>query len=90
MRDHRVLMRFPVVQVAWVDGRINANERKLILAAARSRGIAEDSPVEKTLADWLDNRPAYTFFDKIMVVMAAILRALPSDERRGCDSLPST
>lgn len=53
----------------------------MILAAARSRGSAEDNSGEKRLADWLDNRPAYTFFDKIMVVMAAILRALPSDER---------
>src|SRR5262245_15161216 len=71
----------PLVQVAWAEGRVSANERELILTAARSRGITEGSPGDYALADWLDNRPAETFFEKIMSVMAAILRALPPDER---------
>jgi hypothetical protein len=71
----------PLVQVAWAGGRVSANERELILAAARSRGIAEDSPGGKALADWLDNSPPETFFEKIMSVMSTILRTLPPDER---------
>ncbi len=71
----------PLVRVAWAEGQVSAKERELILAAARSRGIAEDSPGGKALADWLDNRPGETFFEKTLPVMGAMLRALPPDKR---------
>jgi Mitochondrial ATPase inhibitor, IATP/Tellurite resistance protein TerB len=71
----------PLAQVAWADGLVGANERKSILEAARARGVAEGGPADKMLADWLDARPAETFFEKAMRVVGAILRALPADQR---------
>ncbi len=71
----------PLVHVAWADGQVSAKERALILAAAVSRGSAEDSRGGKLLAEWLDNRPAEAFFEKTLSVMGALLRALPLDQR---------
>ncbi len=71
----------PLVQIAWADGRVSASERELILAAARSRGVAESGPADKLLADWLDARPAETFFEKALRVVGAMLRASPPDQR---------
>ena len=71
----------PPVQDAWADGRVSASERELILADARSRGIAEDSLGGKALAGWLDHRPAESFFEKTLSAIGAMLRALPPDQR---------
>ena len=71
----------PLVQVAWSEGRVSAGERDLILAAARARGVVEGGPADKLLVDWLDARPAEIFFDKILRVIGAMLRALPPDQR---------
>ncbi len=71
----------PLVQIAWAEGRVSANERELILADALSRGIAEGSSAGNELKDWLDNRPEETFFEKMLSVLTAILRTLPPAER---------
>ncbi len=50
----------PAIQVAWAEGGVTAGERALLTKLARTRGIAEGTPADRQLGDWLDRRPAGT------------------------------
>ncbi len=52
-----VLGIFPLVEVAWCDGNVSAQERKAVLTAAADMGLPVDSPSHKLLDRWLETRP---------------------------------
>src|SRR6476661_4288439 len=63
-RDTVMLLHLvPLLQVAWVDGSVSADERAGILDAARLRGVEEGSPAHRQLLGWLDRRPPEGFFE---------------------------
>jgi tellurite resistance protein len=76
-----LLYLVPLVQVAWADGQLSERERELILEAARSRGIDQETSAGRQLEDWLTSRPADETFAKSMHVIAALLDARPAAER---------
>lgn len=47
----------PLVEVAWCDGDVSAEENRAILKAAEQLGIPADSQVRNLLQNWLQNRP---------------------------------
>jgi len=47
----------PLVAVAWADGRLESNERRAVLHAARDAGLGQDSPAHAILDRWLEARP---------------------------------
>jgi hypothetical protein len=47
----------PLVEVAWADGRIEADERAAIMRASAESGIAQGSPDHDLLERWLARRP---------------------------------
>ncbi len=53
-----VLGIFPLVEVAWCDRHISAEERQAILAAAAELGVVVDSPSYRLLDRWLESRPS--------------------------------
>ena len=53
---YRLVTLLPLVHVAWADGRIQREERKLILQIAAERGILENGGRE-TLEHWLTTPP---------------------------------
>ena len=53
---------FPAVFVAWANGYVEVNERKLIVDAAHEAGVEDDSPAGKLLSDWLKRRPSEQLF----------------------------
>jgi len=63
----------PILQVAWADGEISPEERKLIVDVARSRAIAEGSPADRQLAEWLDRCPSPGQFARADRLVAAML-----------------
>ena len=65
----------PILQVAWADGEISPEERKLIVDLARSRNIAEGSPADRQLAEWLDTMPPPGAFARADRIVAAMLAA---------------
>jgi tellurite resistance protein len=65
----------PVLQVAWAEGGISPAERALILDFARRRGVAEGSPADHQLADWLAHRPSPEVFSRASRLIAAMLAA---------------
>lgn len=62
----------PVVQVAWADGGVEAAERTALNKLARARGIAEDSPADRQLQEWLSFRPS----DAVFASAARLIRAV--------------
>jgi hypothetical protein len=71
----------PVVQVAWSDGGIDAQEREQIFAWARADGIGDDDPGAERLAQWLETRPSDEFFEATLRAVRALLENLPPAER---------
>ena len=47
----------PLVEVAWCDGTVAAEEREAILNAATQQGIHRGSPSHELLEHWLTERP---------------------------------
>lgn len=51
------LTLYPLVSVAWADGRVQRAERRTVLAAAEECGLKPDSSSHQLLVDWLDHAP---------------------------------
>ncbi len=54
------LSLFPLVWVAWSDGKIAETERKAILEAAHSSGHERDTASHQLIERWLDHEPGDT------------------------------
>jgi hypothetical protein len=65
----------PVVETAWAEGGVSAAERHLIVKLARSRGVAEGSPADARLQDWMDTRPEPAVFERAGRLIRAVLDA---------------
>ena len=48
---------YPLVEIAWADGKVDEDERKAFLKAAAEHGIAADSPAHQTLREFLRDCP---------------------------------
>ena len=65
----------PILQVAWAEGVVTPAERALIIDVARHRGIAEGSPADRQLAEWLAHQPSPEVFSRGDRLVAAMLAA---------------
>ena len=70
----------PAIQVAWAEGGVTVAERALLVKLARARGVAEGTPADRQLADWLDERPADDVFARARRLIQAMLAASPDQE----------
>ncbi len=71
-----VLALLPLVEVAWSDGDVSAQEKTAILKAATEMGIAPDSTTHQCLTSWLESRPtqeAVAAWDKYVRAICATL-----------------
>jgi CRP-like cAMP-binding protein len=57
------LTLIPLVQVAWADEHLDAQEQRAVLRGAESVGIARDSPNHALLRGWLEERPDPKLFE---------------------------
>ncbi len=71
----KLLPLVPVLHVAWAEGSVSPEERKLILDLARRRDIAEGSAADRQLKEWLAHKPPQHVFTRggriIMAMIAA-------------------
>lgn len=58
-----MLSLYPLVAVAWADGRVDANERKIVLDAADKAGISRGGLNHRLLESWLSKAPDPALFD---------------------------
>lgn len=49
---------YPLVEIAWADGSVDADERRAILAAAASSGVKPGSEAMKCLEGWIASGPS--------------------------------
>jgi hypothetical protein len=68
-----VLPLVPIVEMAWAEGGISEAERRLLVTLARGRGIAEGSPADLQLADWLARQPSPAVFERATRLIRAML-----------------
>ena len=54
---------YPLIAVAWADGKIDEAERDAILKAADQKGLTKGSPAYETLLNWLKTQPDPSLFD---------------------------
>ena len=70
----------PVLQVAWAEGGVSDAERHLLVKLARARGIAEQSPADQQLSQWLSARPDAAVFAGATRLIRAMLDAQPEGQ----------
>ncbi len=71
----------PLVQVAWAEGSVTANEREAVLKAAQVRGIEPGTPAHQQLEQWLQRRPPDELFDSALAAIKAGLSVLDPQEQ---------
>jgi hypothetical protein len=76
------LTLFPLVEVAWADGRMEEKERRAVLAGAESTGIEPGSPSHALLRLWLEDRPAPDLGLAWRAFIGQLCRELADPERR--------
>ena len=72
----------PFISVAWADNKVSEAEREMILEAARSHGVGEDSDAYRRLDYWLTNRPSDKFVDQVLLIIADLAGTEQPKERR--------
>ncbi len=75
----------PLIQVAWADGGVSADETTYILQAAHARGVGPDSVAYLQLRAWLAERPTSEFFQQNLNLIGSILRRYPPQERESAE-----
>jgi tellurite resistance protein len=82
-----VLHLVPLIEVAWADGEIQANERDLLLEAAEVYGIVE-GPARAKLDEMLAKAPSQELLDASVDFIKTLLAALPDAEaERACTNM---
>lgn len=74
-----VLPLIPLIQVAWVDGKLTEDESKKVLEFAKARNIVAPEAME-FLAMMLATRPSELFFERTDRVIQHIISQDPSNE----------
>ena len=72
----------PLVEVAWANGRIDAKERRAVLAAAEVNGVVPGSPSHQILDGWLGHRPGGLLLEAWGEYMVELCAALKPGEKR--------
>ncbi len=75
------LTLIPLVETAWADGVMDANERDAVLEGAERCGIAAGSASHRLLELWTAERPAVDLVGSWREFIAALCRSLEPHER---------
>jgi hypothetical protein len=77
----------PVLQMAWAEGGITAEERALLVRLARSRGIDDGSAADRQLSEWMNRRPDAAVFTRAGRLIGAMLAGGGSEGALSVDDL---
>jgi hypothetical protein len=69
----KLLPLIPVLEMAWAEGGVTPEERKMVVELARTRGVEEGSAADVQLAEWLDRRPEESVFRRAGRLIGALL-----------------
>jgi hypothetical protein len=89
----RLLPLVPVLEMAWAEGGVTPEERKMVVQVARTRGIEEGSEADRQLAEWLDRRPEDSVFRRAGRLISALFASggrvniTPEDIIKYCEAI---
>jgi len=66
----------PLIEVAWADGSVQAEERAAILRAAEEAGIREGTVAHELLENWLEEKPSRQLHEAWKDYIAALVESL--------------
>ena len=72
----------PLIQVAWADGTIQANERVAILQGAHGKGLEKGTPGYELLETWLAKPPAEALFQAWEAYIKSLVAQLNDEQNR--------
>jgi len=75
------LATVPLVEVAWADGKIDPEERAVVLRHANAQGISPGSLEHDLLEAWLTHRPEPKLFEAWQAYIKGLCERLSADER---------
>ena len=76
------LTLIPLIEVAWADGDVDANERNAILEAASAAGVSKDSTSAQLLESWLVQRPTPDVLIAWKEYVTSLLETLSTPEKQ--------
>ena len=71
----RLLPLIPVLEMAWAEGGVTAQERRMVIDVARTRGIEEGSAADRQLAEWLDRQPDASVYRRAGRLISALFES---------------
>lgn len=74
------LVILPLVEVAWADGELSAEEKKTVLEQASKGGLAKGSVNYTILEAWLKERPEKKFLDAWLHYIEGLKESLDAAE----------
>lgn len=77
-----VMSMFPLVEVAWADGKIDDKERRVVLQQAENVGIAKDSEAALLLNQWLDEKPELSWFQLWSDYVGELVKKMSTEDRQ--------
>ena len=89
----KLLPLIPVLEMAWAEGEVTAAERKMVVDAARGRGIEAGGTADRQLAEWLDRRPDDSVFRNAGRMISALIESggrfdiTPDDIIKDCEAI---
>lgn len=76
-----VMSLYPVIEVAWADGKIDEKERAAILEAAKSIGLEKDSPAYQYLDKWTTEKPELSWHSLWVDYVKALVKNMKPDDK---------
>ena len=68
----KLLPLVPVLEMAWAEGGVTPDERKMVVEVARARGVEQGSAADSQLTEWLDRRPEESVFRRAGRLISAL------------------
>jgi tellurite resistance protein len=75
------LTLYPLVAVAWADGRVDVHERETVLRGAAECGVEPGSVSHHLIEDWLDEHPAAVLLEAWKALVSELSRQVTPEWR---------
>jgi hypothetical protein len=76
------LSMVPLVEVVWADGKVDEQERKVVLDFATAQGMGEGQVGRELLERWIEQRPEPTLLAAWQRYIEALCEKLSPDQRK--------
>ena len=76
-----VMSLYPVIEIAWADGNLDAKERTAIMESVKGIGLEQGSPAWEYLTKWLDEKPEPSWHELWSGYVKALCTHMKPDDK---------